>query len=57
MLGYDVGLLALFPLLERLESRDGASVTLRLKDLQLGDLRFLSGTVRFEADEAPNGKA
>lgn len=57
MLGYDVGLLALFPLLERFESRDGTSVTLRLKDLQLGDLRFLSGTVRFDADEAPNGKA
>lgn len=57
MMGYDVGLLALVPLLERLECRDAESVTLRLKDLQLGDLRFLSGTVELRAGNPPNGKA
>ncbi len=57
MMGYDVGLLALVPLLERLDCRDANSMTLRLKDLQLGDLRFLSGTVRLEIGESPNGQA
>lgn len=56
MLGYDAGVLALVPLLERLDCKEEGTVTLRLKDLELGGVRFLSGVVRFQADARGNGK-
>ncbi|MEM3086424.1 MAG: hypothetical protein QXO51_05485 [Halobacteria archaeon] len=56
MLSYGAGVLALVPLLERLDCKEEGTVTLRLKDLELGGVRFLSGAVRLQACALGNGK-
>lgn len=51
MLGYDASLLALLPLLERLDCPEGGQqLTLRLEGLGMGDIRFISGEVRLRPD-------
>ncbi len=53
MFGYEAGPFSLVPLLERLDYKKGESLTLRMEGLELGELKFLSGTVRLQ----PNGRA
>lgn len=56
MMNYDVGLLALVPLLERFEFQEKGSVAFRLKNLEMGGIRFFSGVVRLQADTRRNGR-
>lgn len=52
MLGYEAGLLSLLPLLDRLECPSERELTIRLQGLEVGGVRFLSGTLRLHP-EAP----
>jgi hypothetical protein len=46
MLAYEIGMMSLLPILERVDCPTEREVTLRMENLDLGGVHFLSGVVR-----------
>ncbi len=55
MLGYASGAFSLLSLLDRVEWTSERELDLRMKGLELGEMRFLSGVVKFRMEPGGGG--